>query len=161
MAGKRRDKLVEVFLSNPDLMRLPDAAVVQAKWNAALRLETLRAYPPMKPEEAAELLSASADEVPSTWRHWADEGRIFSVPHQGMVLYPAFQFDSETGEPHAVLHEVLSIFEPEDVHRGWQVYLWLTHAPPALGDRIPADLLSTEPQAVIDAAVAEVQPIDG
>lgn len=161
MAGRHRDKLVEYFLSNPDLMRLPDAAVVQAKWNAALRLETLKAYPPMKPEEAAELLSVSTDEVPGAWRHWADEGLVFSVSHQGVDLYPAFQFDAKTGEPHAVLHEILSIFESDDVHRGWPVYLWLTHARPELGDRIPADLLSAEPQAVINAAVAEVQPIDG
>lgn len=80
-------------------------------------------------------LTVSADGV-ATLRQW---NYLLAVPDHGEWLYPDFQFDSASGAPFEVVHEVLEAF-PEN-ESPWTVLSWWLTKHPKLQDRTPSEAL--------------------
>jgi len=76
--------------------------------------------------------------------------QLFRVRVGGLYLHPAFQFLSESGEPHPKLNALLAKLPDED--HGWAAALWLFAPTRKLDGARPADLFQANPDAVIDAA---------
>ena len=78
------------------------------------------------------------------------EKQLFGVRVGGQYLHPAFQFLSESGEPHPMLNALLGKLPDED--HGWAAALWLFAPTRKLDGARPADIFQSNPDAVIDAA---------
>ncbi|MDP3317403.1 MAG: hypothetical protein Q8M47_15205 [Devosia sp.] len=86
--------------------------------------------------------------------NWRKRRLVFAVPHPDKTarerdIYPAFQFENH--KPIKAMQAVLDAFgEHKDP---WKLALWFTSNNGALADDArPVDLLTSDPQAVIEAA---------
>lgn len=86
------------------------------------------------------------------------EHRLFGARFRGSYLYPAFQFQPETGEPHPAVADLLARLP--DSSDGWVAALWLFQPTGKLGGARPADVFAHDPGAVIDAARRDFQGDD-
>jgi len=126
-----------------------------------LREELIAEFRPLPAEQLASRLSpASNAEQIDAWRH---AGEVFSVPYNGVNLYPTFQFDH--GRPKAVVARVLKLLrderpsdEAEAPYLDWDIMCWFTAAngwfegaTPGEGG-IPMEQMDADPEAVILAA---------
>ena len=80
---------------------------------------------------------------------WKRTGKVFSIPHEGYELYPAFQF-AEDGTPFPLMAEVLKAL-PADM-TPWQRALWMTSPSADLDGGNPADGIQSGDDRVIDVA---------
>jgi hypothetical protein len=87
---------------------------------------------------------------------WEQDGRIFSVNHEGNHAFPAFQFDRE-GQPLPVIAQVLETLGQQS--KGWELALWFLAGNGWLDDRCPVDLLENEPEEVAQAAKQEAEEL--
>lgn len=91
--------------------------------------------------------------------NWRKRHQVFAVPHPDRTVrerdvYPAFQF--EDGKPIKAVQEVLEAFGGRKAP--WKIALWFTSNNGWLPDDArPADLLTRDPQAVIEAARREAE----
>lgn len=132
-----------------DLDPVPYATVEQARRLAALRASLLR--------EGAFSTNAIADAraiTPNNARQWISRHRkahrLFTVGHEGETLVPAFLLD-EAIEPKPEAHAPIKALRTagED---GWALWAWFTSPSAWLGNRVPAQLLSTDPDLVAKTA---------
>jgi hypothetical protein len=65
-------------------------------------------------------------------------------------VFPGFQFGTD-GHPRPVIGRVLEVFEPYGLD-GWETALWFTTASGWLDDQRPVDMLTREPEQVVEAA---------
>jgi hypothetical protein len=72
-------------------------------------------------------------------------------------VHPACQFGLG-GEPLPVIQELLQILPSVGDDSGWRRTFWLYGKREALGGMAPADLLSHDPQRVIELARIEFEP---
>jgi hypothetical protein len=79
------------------------------------------------------------------------KGRIFSVRSGKRDLYPTFQFADNTAEPLPVIEEILQAVPKEA--QGWPLLSWFEAKNVLLSDRKPSQVLASEPDAVLRAAV--------
>ena len=79
------------------------------------------------------------------------KGRIFSVRSGKRDLYPAFQFADNTVEPLPIIEEILQAVPKEA--QGWPLLSWFEAKNVLLSDRKPSQVLASEPDAVLRAAV--------
>lgn len=86
------------------------------------------------------------------------ERRLFGARFRGSYRYPAFQFDPDTGEPHAGLAELLALLPPSN--DGWTAAFWLFQPTGRLQGARPADVIAQDAGAVIDAARRDFQGDD-
>jgi|SRR6185295_7916041 len=87
---------------------------------------------------------------------WEQDGRVFSVKHEGNHVFPAFQFDRE-GQPLPVIAQVLETLGQQS--KGWELALWFLAGNGWLDDRCPVDLLESEPEEVAQAAKQESEEL--
>jgi len=126
-----------------------------------LRDELIAEFRPLPAEQLAPRLSpASTAEQIDAWRQ---AGEVFSVPYNGVNLYPTFQFDH--GRPKDVVARVLKLLrderppdEAETPYLDWDIMCWFTAAngwlegaSPDEGG-IPMAQMDANPEAVIVAA---------
>lgn len=78
------------------------------------------------------------------------EHRLFGARFRGRYLYPAFQFVSDTGEPHPALRDLIAVL-PES-NDGWTAAFWLFEPTGRLQGARPVDRFGEDPTAVITAA---------
>jgi hypothetical protein len=141
-----------IDLLTPDL-RVPSAAgVAQARRNAVARTELAQEFGLLTSREVADLAGSRARNRAALANRWTQEGRVFAVPHAGQYLWPGFQFDAQ-GQPLPVVSEVVAILAGD--LPPWPLALWFTSRSGWLDGRRPADLLATEPAAVVEAARGE------
>lgn len=84
--------------------------------------------------------------------------RIFSIAHQGHVLYPDYAFGNEAGRdllPH--LGQVISALGPAKT--GWDIAFWFRSPNNFLGNKRPEDILDQEPEKVLSAAYEEAADV--
>ena len=98
-------------------------------------------------QASGQILDSNPDQRASRLRR---EKQLFGVRLGGQYLHPAFQFLSESGEPHPKLNALLAKLPDED--HGWAAALWLFAPTRKLDGARPADLFQANPDAVIDAA---------
>lgn len=135
------------------------AAVLQARRNSEARLELLREFESLTASEVADLAGSSATNRSALATRWRKEGRIFSVRHRGVQYFPGFQLGDDY-RPLPILLPVLDALG-EEAMSDWETALWFTTRTGWLDDRRPVDLLTKDPDAVLDAARCEVGEVAG
>lgn len=133
---------------------LSAAAVLQARRNAEARRDFLGEFPALTSSEVADAANSRATNRASLANRWRDEGKVFAVRVGDQQLYPAFQFDAH-GRPLEVIAGVLKHLSEGDLN-DWQTALWFTSPTDRLGGQRPVDVLSDQPDAVVEAASREV-----
>jgi hypothetical protein len=126
------------------------AAAHQAQRNAMARQALIDEFGLHSADEIAELSGSTASNRSATASRWLASKRIFTVSHQGVRLYPGFQFGTD-GQPRRAIAPVLAAFEPYGLD-GWEVALWFTTGSGWLDDERPVDLLTRAPERVTAAA---------
>lgn len=125
----------------------------QARRNAEARQAFLDEIGALTSEQVAALAGSRAANRRATAHRWQAERKLFAVTHQGQTLFPAFQFDPETGRPKPTVAEVLAVLAPAMV--GWALALWWVTPIDLLAWARPVDRLDTAPTEVVEAAHAE------
>jgi hypothetical protein len=126
------------------------ASARQAQRNAEARKELIDEFGLRESDELAELAGSTASNRSATASRWLAAGKIFAVNHQGARVFPGFQFGTD-GHPRPVIGRVLEVFEPYGLD-GWETALWFTTASGWLDDQRPVDMLTREPEQVVEAA---------
>ncbi|MGE3834544.1 MAG: hypothetical protein AB7H43_07140 [Acidimicrobiia bacterium] len=128
---------------------VPYATVEQARRLAALRAALLR--------DGAWSSAAIADArgiTANNARQWVSRHRkahrIFTVAYEGETLVPAFLLDDEL-EPRSAAQEPIRLLR-EAGEDGWALWAWFATPSPWLDGRIPAELLATKPDLVVESA---------
>jgi hypothetical protein len=129
--------------------------VLQARRNSAARAALIEEFGLLTSHELADLGGSTAKNRAALASRWKQEGRIFSVQHQGGTYYPAFQFEGD-GQPKRAVALVLRALEAGD---GWQTALWFLAENGYLEGRRPVDLLAADEDAVLDAVRHEAQGV--
>ncbi|HEY0558410.1 MAG TPA: phasin family protein [Thermoanaerobaculia bacterium] len=148
------ERLIEAMLPETPVPTPP--AVLQARRNAAAREELIAEFGLLNSSEVAARAGSRAKNKAALANRWKQEGRIFSVPHQGSIFYPAFQFDDE-GQPCTAVAGALRALGTR--LSDWGLALWFTGRYGTLGDRRPVDLLASEPGRVIAVAELKAGPL--
>jgi len=153
-ARQRKDteRLIQAML--PEGPPPTPPAVLQARRNAAAREELISEFGLLSSSDTASRAGSRAKNKAALANRWKQEGRIFSVSHQGTAFYPAFQFNDE-GQPLPVIASILSTVGRQS--GGWELALWFIAGNGWLGGRRPVDLLRTEPEIVAQAAEREAE----
>jgi hypothetical protein len=126
------------------------AAASQARRNAEARQELIDEFGLYDSDQVAEVAGSAATNRSATASRWLAARRIFTVNHRGTRLYPGFQFGTD-GHPRPVIAGVLEVFERYGLD-GWETALWFTTASGWLDDQRPVDLLTREPEQIVEAA---------
>ena len=146
------ERLIEAMLPESPVPTPP--AVLQARRNAAAREELITEFGLLTSVDVAARAGSRAKNKAALANRWKQEGKILSVNHQGLLFFPAFQFDDD-GQPLPVLVSILSSVGRQS--EGWELALWFIAANGWLGGRRPVDLLRIEPEAVARAAEREAE----
>ena len=110
-------------------------------------------------EQLADANGSRASNRAALADNWRKRHQVFAVPHPDKAarerdVYPAFQF--EDGKPIKSVQKVLEIFGGRKAP--WKLALWFTSNNGWLRDSArPVDLLTIDPQAVIEAARREAE----
>ncbi|MCB5363049.1 hypothetical protein H0484_04680 [Pusillimonas sp. CC-YST705] len=110
-------------------------------------------------ERLADMNHSRAHNRSALTDNWRKRNQVFAVPHPNKMLheqdvFPAFQF--EDGKPIKAVHAVLEAFGGRKTP--WKLALWFTSNNGWLpGSARPVDLLTQNPQAVIEAAHREAE----
>jgi hypothetical protein len=126
------------------------AGARQAQRNAEARQELIDEFGLRDSDQVADEAGSAASNRSATASRWLAAGKIFAVNHRGARLFPGFQFGAE-GHPRPVIARVLEALKPYGLD-GWETALWFTTATGWLDDQRPVDLLTREPEQVIEAA---------
>ena len=150
----RMERMIQAMMPSKIIPAPP--AVLQARRNAAAREELIREFGALTSAEVAERAGSRAKNKVALANRWKQEGRIFSVPHQGITYYPGFQFDSQ-GQPRPVIARVIQSLGKRG--SDWELALWFAGQTGWLDGRRPVDLLESDPAAVTKAADHEAAPL--
>lgn len=129
-----------------------DAEVRMASRIAQARADILREFGYVTRDQLA---AASSAKVPTTMvDNWRKRGKVFSVPlpeagPRTAEVYLGFQFHE--GKPLPVVERVIAAFQGR--RTGWSLAHWFVGGNGMLEDSArPVDLLTSAPDAVVDAA---------
>lgn len=89
-------------------------------------------------------------------QRWVDNDEIFAIDHGGIDLYPRYVLT--TGPKIAPL-PVLAQIMAELSYRSWHLAWWFCCSCGMLDGRRPQDVLATDPDAVLAAAIDEARGI--
>jgi hypothetical protein len=145
---QQTERLVEGMF-NPSSTVSP-ATALQAQRNAQARQELIEEFGLYDSDQVAEVAGSSANNRSATASRWSAARRIFTVNHDGARVYPRFQFGAD-GQPRQVIANVLDVFRPHGLD-GWETALWFTTTSGWLDDERPVDLLTREPEQIVEAA---------
>ena len=99
--------------------------------------------------------SGNHDSLPSEWER---TGRIFSIQYNGGDYYPGYGLDRGVLlQPHPSMAEVIKVLQTKK--KGWGMAFWFASVNSSLGGKRPQDVLKTELDLVVAAAVDEVAGI--
>lgn len=89
---------------------------------------------------------------------WKQQGDIFTINDHGTEYYPAFGLEREAGyRPYSVMSKIIDIFK--DDKDEWGMAVWFQSVNGYLGGLKPQNLIATDPDLVIDAALDEGQGV--
>jgi len=146
------ERMVDAMM--PETLLPTPPAVLQARRNAEAREELISEFGVLSSTGVASLAGSRAKNKASLANRWKQEKRIFSVPHRGLVYFPAYQFD-EKGQPLPVIARVLATLGRHS--REWELALWFTSINGWLNGRRPVDLLHDEPEEIARVAEREAE----
>jgi len=154
-ADVRRRRLGElVDFMAAQLVRPSEADTQMAQRLAARRAAVLNEFGYFTAEQLAEANRSRAANRGALADNWRKRRQVFAVQHPDKSLrerdvYPAFQFTNH--QPVKAVREILAAFGERK--EPWKLALWFTSNNGGLPDSArPVDLLSSHPEAVIEAA---------
>lgn len=90
---------------------------------------------------------------------WKRSGKIFAITSEGKDLYPGYALDIG-GQPLPLIKKIIALFG--ETKTPWSLAVWFGSPNSWLGNRSPKDLLTSEPENVINAAQrAKDGPVHG
>ncbi len=106
--------------------------------------------------QLAQLAGLSTTNPSAQPNKWKKSGQIFAIHHNGVDYFPDYGLDQNTNfRPLKALTSVIEVFaEHKD---GWGMAFWFLSVNSFLGGKRPQDLLATEPERVMAAAMDEVE----
>ncbi|MCL4626039.1 hypothetical protein [Burkholderia multivorans] len=149
------ERLVELLMPpTPPSPRLLKEATMQVQARRAV-LDSGDWLTAANIAELAELSTRNPSAQPNKWKK---QGLIFAISHGGMDYFPAYGLDRDAGfRPLKVLSRIIATF---DGHKdGWGMAYWFRSDNSYLGGKRPQDLLVTDPERVLRAAMDEVQEV--
>lgn len=149
------EKLAELMVPKvqPSKLLLKKAAML-----ARAKKTVLESSEWLTSTELAELANLSTRNPSAQPNKWKKAGKIFAIHHAGSDYYPGYALDPKNGyRPFQPLAKILDVFSS---HKdSWGIAIWFTSQNSYLGAERPLDLLLTEPDQVLAAAIDEVQEI--
>lgn len=108
--------------------------------------------------DIAQLAGLSTRNPSAQPNKWKKAGQIFAINHGGVDYFPCYGLDRDTGfRPVKALAKIIETFGG---HKdGWGMAYWFRSDNSFLGGKRPQDLLASESERVIEAAIDEVQEI--
>lgn len=89
---------------------------------------------------------------------WETEGHIFSIQHAGCSLFPAYVF--QDGTEHGLIPDLKAILDVLRAKKdGWGIAFWFASSNGYIGNRRPQDVLFSEADKLLLAAMDEVSGI--
>lgn len=147
------ERLVEVLLPRtpPSPHLLQEVAMLVRARKAALESGDW-----VTAAEIAHLAGLSTRNPSAQPNKWKKQGAIFAIHHGGVDYFPGYGLDQNRGfRPVKALARIIEILGG---HKdGWGMAYWFRSDNGFLGGKRPQDLLTSEPERVIEAAMDEVQ----
>jgi hypothetical protein len=134
-------------VEEPELME-------QVRRNVVARNDFLERFEALDAEGLARFAGSRSANLRATASRWLKEGACFSVESGGRRLFPVFQFDPERQRPYEAVAGALRLLRAARLD-GWALPLWWGTPHDGLDWRVPADVLATEPEAVLAAAALD------
>jgi hypothetical protein len=142
--------LVEAL--TPEVQFSPNK-IIEARMLATARTAILESGDFVKASEIAHAAHYSTKNPSSQPNRWKRNRQIFAVEYKGVDLYPLYALDRQDDlKPLPIVSEVLKLFTSKD---SWQIAFWFGSLNSYLKDKMPKDLLLSEPQEVLKAAEFE------
>lgn len=135
---------------------LSELEVQIAEDNRKIRLHFLDAFETLSKAELIAMVGSDPSAASEVDR-WIGERQVFSVPVEGEVRYPAFQF--RDGAPRPVIEKALAILPAE--RTSWLNALWFVSSNSWIGGPSPIAILDSNPTGVLEAAAHESDEIGG
>jgi len=159
---KLREQDEQVFntLVNAVLPKAPPSPnlIREAVMVGRIRRAVLEGADWLTANQVAQLAGLSASNPSTQPNKWKRQRQIFAIHHNGVDYFPGYALDPATGyRPRKSLKPILEVFGDEK--DGWGIAGWFLALNSFLGARKPQDLLASEPQKVLDAAIDEMQDI--
>jgi hypothetical protein len=154
LIDKRQEDSWEALIEalTPDVP-LTSNRLIEAKMFAQAMKGVLESDDFVRAADIAEVGHFSKTNPSSQPNRWKKTGLIFAVPYKGADLYPLYALDlTEGAKPLPVMERVLSILREKD---DWQKAFWFSSVNTYLKNRMPKELLKSEPQEVLRAAEIE------
>lgn len=149
------ERLVDVLMPRtPPSPRLLKEAVMLVQARKAV-LESGDWLTAAEVAQLAELSTRNPSAQPNKWKK---QGQIFAINHGGVDYFPGYGLDRNAGfRPSKVMAKVIEILAKNK--DSWGMAYWFRSDNSFLGGKRPQDLLASEPERVIEAAMDEVQEI--
>ncbi|PLC52901.1 hypothetical protein CR155_15985 [Pollutimonas nitritireducens] len=149
------DRLVDVLMPRtPPSPRLLKEAVMLVQARKAV-LESGDWLTAAEVAQLAELSTRNPSAQPNKWKK---QGQIFAINHGGVDYFPGYGLDRNAGfRPSKAMAKVIEILARNK--DSWGMAYWFRSDNSFLGGKKPQDLLASEPERVIEAAMDEVQEI--
>jgi len=151
---KLREQDEQVFntLVNAVLPKAPPSPnlIREAVMAGRIRRAVLEGADWLTANQVAQLAGLSASNPSTQPNKWKRQRQIFAIHHNGVDYFPGYR-------PRKSLKPILEVFGDEK--DGWSIAGWFLALNSFLGARKPQDLLASEPQKVLDAAIDEMQDI--
>ena len=90
----------------------------------------------------------SASNLAAPAHRWKQEGKIFSILHDGQERFATYALD----ETHRPLPALTAVLEPLGPISGWRIALWFESSNAWLAGERPRERLANKPADVIEAA---------
>mgnify|MGYP000541728853 CR=1 FL=1 len=149
------EKIVELLVpkKQPNKQMLREAAMLARAKKAVLEdSEWLTA------SELAELAQLSTRNPSAQPNKWKKSGKIFAIHHAGVDYFPGYALDPATGyRPMKAMAQILSVLSS---HKdSWSTAIWFASQNSFLGGLRPLDVLDSQPDHVLAAAIDEAQEV--
>ncbi len=149
------ERLVDVLMPRtPPSPRLLKEAVMLVQARKAV-LESGDWLTAAEVAQLAELSTRNPSAQPNKWKK---QGQIFAINHGGVDYFPGYGLDRNAGfRPSKAMAKVIEVLARNK--DSWGMAYWFRSDNSFLGGKRPQDLLASEPERVIEAAMDEVQEI--
>jgi hypothetical protein len=140
-------KLSEALL--PDIA-LPDYKIIEAAMQSKAKAEVLNSGDFITAAELCRLAGFSQTNPSAQPNRWKNMGQVFAIRNGRQDYYPFYAFDLQpTLRPKPIMKEIIAALEMDD----WHLAYWFMSGCSMLDGQLPKDLLGSNPDAVLAAAV--------
>ncbi len=133
------------YVNDPRLLAMANTELMRAE----LRVKFFNTFPVLDEKAVHNLTNRKADGKETTAKRWQSEGRIIGLPIVDVMVYPAFQFQSN-GKPYPLIQEVNKAFSKECTV--WYLASWLVSPNEWLDGETPISAIQRNCREVVSAA---------